>query len=91
MAGEERSFKNQNLILESRKRLSVSGVEEVDGFDEGFIRIRTCLGALTVRGQGLRVENLSVESGELSVSGEIAELIYEEPTARSGLLKRLLG
>ncbi len=91
MAGEERSFKNQNLILESRKRLSVSGVEEVEGFDEGFIRIRTCLGALTVRGQGLRVENLSVESGELSVSGEIAELIYEEPTARSGLLKRLLG
>ena len=91
MAGEERSFKNQNLILESRKHLSVSGVEEVDGFDEGFIRIRTCLGALTVRGQGLRVENLSVESGELSVSGEIAELIYEEPTTRSGLLKRLFG
>ena len=91
MAGEERSFKNQNLILESRKNLSVSGVEEVDGFDDGYVRMCTCLGALTVRGTGLRVENLSIETGELTVTGEIAEIVYEEQAAGTGWLKRLFG
>ena len=91
MAGEERSFKNQNLILEGRKRLSVSGVEEVDGFDDGTVRMLTCLGELTVRGRELRVESMSVETGELSVSGEIGEIIYEEPTVRNGWIKRLFG
>lgn len=91
MAGEERSFKNQNLILESRKNLSVSGVEEVDGFDEGFVRMYTCLGALTVRGTGLRIENLSIETGELTVTGEIAEIVYEEKHSGSSWIKRLLG
>ncbi len=91
MAGEERRFSNQNLILENRKRLSVSGVEEVDGFDDGFVRLHTSLGELSVRGHGLRIENLSVETGELTVSGEIGELAYEEPAERTGWLKRLLG
>ena len=91
MAGEERRFNNQNLILESRKRLSVSGVEEVDSFDDGFVRLHTSLGELSVRGHGLRIENLSVETGELTVSGESGELVYEEPAERTGWLKRLLG
>ena len=91
MAGEERSFKNQNLILESRKRLSVSGVEEVDGFDETYVSVRTSLGTLSVRGHDLRVESLSVETGELLITGEIGELLYEETSVRSGWLKRLFG
>lgn len=91
MAGEERSFKNQNLILESRKRLSVSGVEEVDGFDETYVSVRTSLGTLSVRGHDLRVESLSVETGELLITGEISELLYEETSVRSGWLKRLFG
>ena len=91
MAGEERSFKNQNLILENRKRLSVSGVEEVDGFDDSFVRMNTVLGTLTVHGKGLRIEELSVQSGDLSVTGEIGELIYEEAPSRSGWFRRLLG
>ena len=91
MAEEERSFKNQNLILESRKRLSVSGVEEVDGFDETYVSVRTSLGTLSVRGHDLRVESLSVETGELLITGEIGELLYEETSVRSGWLKRLFG
>ena len=91
MAEEELSFKNQNLILESRKRLSVSGVEEVDGFDETYVSVRTSLGTLSVRGHDLRVESLSVETGELLITGEIGELLYEETSVRSGWLKRLFG
>lgn len=91
MAEEERTFKTQNLILENRKRLSVSGVKEVVGFDDGRVRMRTALGDLTVHGTGLRVEDLSVESGDLLVTGEIGEMIYEAGAVRTDWRKRLFG
>ena len=91
MAGEERITRPQNLILENRKRLSVSGVEEVAGFDESFVKIRTCLGDLTVHGENLHVETLSVETGDLLITGTINELDYEEPILRSGFLAKLFG
>ncbi len=81
----------QNIILENRKRLTVSGVEEVDGFDEGYVQLRTVLGELTVRGDGLRVDQLSVETGELIVTGEIGELVYAEAAAPGGFFSRLFG
>ena len=91
MAEEERIFKTQNLILENRKRLSVSGVKEVLNFDDSHVCMRTSLGDLTVRGSQLRVEDLSVESGELLVTGEISELTYEESALRPDWRKRLFG
>ncbi len=83
--------RSQNLILESRKRLSVSGVEEVIGFDDNYVQMMTALGRLTVHGESLHVENLSVETGDLLLTGQIAELIYEDAPDRAGLWKRLFG
>ena len=91
MAMEERSFRTQNLILENRKRLSVSGVEEVEGFDEQSVQIRTALGVLVVRGERLHVENLSVESGDLLVTGEISEMDYEDIPVRGKVWGKLFG
>ena len=89
MATEQRSGKPQNLILENRKRLSVSGVEEVAGFDETYIRMHTTLGELIIHGENLHVEILSVETGETVITGYISELVYEEPSRNVGLLSRL--
>ena len=91
MTGEERSALPQNLILENRRRLNISGVSEVEGFDDSVVHMRASLGALTVRGEELHIESLSVETGELLLSGKICELIYEELPERSGLLGRLFG
>ena len=71
--------------------IPVTGVEEVEGFDETWVQIHTVLGELTVRGEGLRVELLSVETGELRVEGEIGEMDYTEAPERRGLLRRFLG
>ena len=89
MAAQQNSAMAQNLILENRGRLSVTGVEEVTGFDESYIRMVTTLGELIVRGSGLRMEILSVETGEAVVAGRIDELAYEEPSRDTGLLARL--
>ena len=86
MAAETKSTKPQNLILENRKRLTVSGVEEVTGFDDTYVQLHTSLGELLVCGEELRVEELSVETGELTVCGTVASLEYRgEPQRRRGL------
>ena len=80
------------LILEQRERLVISGVEEVARFDEETIVVTTSLGELEIQGEGLHIEKLSLEGGELHVDGSISALIYEtSPRNEPGLLRRLLG
>lgn len=91
MAGEGERKRAQNIILENRGRLSISGVEEVGGFDESIVQMKTALGALTVHGSGLRIETLSVDSGDLLVTGNISELSYADVPVRRGFWASLFG
>ena len=73
-----------NVILEDRKRISITGVKDVDSFDEETVIVFTDLGELTVRGKDLHINRLSVEVGELTLEGSISALIYSEEAAKSG-------
>ncbi|MFG6374320.1 MAG: sporulation protein YabP [Oscillospiraceae bacterium] len=78
------------IALVGRERLEITGVEEVESFDEGTIIMSTNLGALIVRGEGLHIETLSLDGGALKVEGRVESLTYEEPReAGGGLLSRL--
>lgn len=68
----------QNCILEDRKKLSVSGVSDVGSFDEQNVTAVTGMGELTVRGEGLHITKLSLDTGELCVEGRISSLSYAE-------------
>ena len=72
----------QNLVLEDRKKLSVSGVKDVDSFDEESMTIYTELGELTVRGTDLHINRLSVETGELMIDGSIFALVYTDDSPK---------
>ncbi len=80
-----------HIILEEREQLSVSGVEEVESFDENTIVMYTSRGTLVVRGEGLHIEKLSLDGGDLRVEGEIDSLSYEDDHRErgGGLLSRL--
>jgi len=78
-----------NLVLEDRKRLSISGVTDVDAFDEQTAVIYTQLGELTVKGYGLHVTKLSLETGELSMDGEIWSMDYAEVQRKGGFFSKL--
>ena len=82
-----------HIILEEREQLSVSGVEEVESFDENTILLTTAQGALEIQGEGLHIEKLSLDGGDLRVVGQVNALIYEVDSARrgGGLFARLLG
>lgn len=68
----------QNLVLENREKLSVSGVLDVLSFDDQVVMIETELGLLTVKGQNLRINKLSIDTSEVIVEGEISYLGYSE-------------
>lgn len=67
-----------NIIMEDRHHLTVSGVEDIDSFDEQAVVIFTQMGELTVKGDDLHINRLSLEVGELLIEGEIYALIYSE-------------
>ena len=81
-----------HIILEEREQLSVSGVEEVERFDENTVVLSTAQGGLEIQGEGLHIEKLSLDGGDLQVEGTVTALIYDgERESRGGLLSRLLG
>ena len=84
-----KSGKNQNIILENRERLSVSGVEEVIHFDDTTVILHTALGELSIQGEKLKVESLQVDNGELFVSGNVCALSYAAES--TGWWERLFG
>ena len=73
-----------HLVLEDRRALTVSGVSDVDSFDELTVVIYTEMGELTVKGQGLHINRLNVETGDLTLEGSIDSLTYAEVHSRSG-------
>ena len=77
------------LRLENRERLSVSGVREVESFDENVVALLTERGLLLIRGEELQLKSLSPDGGQVCVQGLIRSLDYEE--ARAGFFKRLFG
>ena len=68
----------QNLILENREKLNISGVLDVLSFDDQIVILETELGLLTVKGENLRINKLSLDTGEVIVDGEIYNLGYSE-------------
>lgn len=72
------------VILQDRRALSVSGVSDVDSFDGATVVVYTEMGELTVRGNGLQIQRLNVETGDLSLSGEIDSLTYADAASRRG-------
>lgn len=84
MNTEEKNFKNQhNIIMENRSSLTLSGVTDVDSFDERTISLYTQLGELIIRGRDLHINSMSVETGDMTIDGDIWALNYGDKDKRS--------
>ena len=84
--GQERAHV---VTLSDRKRLTLTGVEDVDCFNEQIVVLRTALGSLTVAGAGLNLSRLSLEEGCVDIDGEVDAIEYSGGKKSGGLLGRL--
>lgn len=81
--------KPHNVIMQQRRTLSLTGIDQVDSFDEDEIVLHTVEGALIIRGSDLKIEKLSLETGEVNVTGLVTQLSYEEVAASGSLWTKL--
>ena len=68
----------QNIVLENRKKLSISGVNDVLSFDDQVVIVDTELGLLTVKGENIKITKLSLDTAEVIIEGEISNLSYSQ-------------
>ncbi|MBA4701595.1 MAG: sporulation protein YabP [Ruminococcus sp.] len=74
---EERQMpKVHKLVVNNRKTSMVTGVLDVLSFDLNEILLETEQGMLMVKGTDLHVNRLSVEKGEVDLSGSIDSIAY---------------
>ena len=91
MAEEKRKTGRHILHLEERERATVSGVLEVVSFDEEGILLETACGMLMLKGTGLHVGRLDLESGDVAVNGCVDSIVYTEGglTEKHSFLEKL--
>jgi len=91
MAEEKKLIKKQhNIIMEGRRNLTVSGVMDIDSFDEETVIVFTEMGELTIRGVNLHINKIDVDTGDLLMEGEVDSLTYsDEKPQKGGFFTRL--
>lgn len=85
------TVRRHDLIMESRRKLTLTGIIDVASFDDETIVAQSECGELTVRGRELKITGLSVESGDMTIEGEVNSLSYSGGADRRSFLSRMLG
>lgn len=91
---EDKTNLLHNVIMEGRRKLSVSGVEDVDSFDEHEVSLYTNMGAMDIKGRDIHMNKLNLDSEEIVLEGEFDSIIYVEPgseSAKKGFISKIFG
>jgi sporulation protein YabP len=81
-------FKNQNIIVEDRNKMTVTGVEQVESFNDNTIILSTIKGGMTIKGEGLNISRLNLEDGSVKIDGAINGVSY---TGKEATSKNFIG
>lgn len=89
---EEKVKKPHSLQLENRNGLKMTGVTDVEAFDEECVTVYTDYGCLSISGSALHIDELNIKNGILQISGEVSALVYSSKKSKEkGFLKRVFG
>lgn len=88
---ENDKSKIHDVILKNRKNLSITGVLDVDNFDEETVTTYTDQGELTIKGENLHISKINLDTGDISLDGTITALIYSDNinSEKQGFFSRL--
>jgi sporulation protein YabP len=65
-----------DVTMKGRRLLDITGVKQVESFDNEEFLLETSMGFLSIRGQNLQMKNLDVDKGIVSIKGKIFDLVY---------------
>ena len=89
---ERKTVRSHILTVENRKNGKLTGVQEVDSFNENEILFLTVEGKLLIKGEQLHIKGLDLEKGEAVLAGHVDSLIYlskDSPKKEEPLFTRL--
>ena len=85
------ALRPHSLTMEGRERAALCGVTAVSCFNDQEVVLETTAGEVAVVGEGLHIEQLNLEAGQLNVTGEICAIEYSDlapKRERKGLFGR---
>ena len=82
-------IRSHSIHIDDRRLISVTGVKDVDSFNEQFVQLLTEAGELRIEGADLHITKLNLDEGQVMLEGEISALEYDEGEDRGSLLGRI--
>ncbi|MBD8071008.1 sporulation protein YabP [Bacillus sp. PS06] len=70
------TVQEHDVVMRSRRVLDITGVKQVESFDNEEFLLETVMGFLAIRGQNLQMKNLDVEKGIVSIKGKVYDISY---------------
>lgn len=71
-------FKNQNILVENRSKVTITGVEQVESFNDNTIILTTVKGGIVIKGEDLNVGKLNIDNGNINIEGNINGINYSD-------------
>ncbi len=91
MEDKNKTFKEQNIVIQNREKTVVTGVEDIHSFDDELVIVQTDLGLLTIKGENLKMNKLNLENNELIIEGRASAIAYSDAVQnkKQGLMNKL--
>ena len=84
---QQNNVVEEKLSLDSKKFLSMTGVEAVDGFSEQSLKLTVAGSKVYISGENIKITAFNKSSGNLSAEGEFSEIKYN--VKKLPIMKRL--
>lgn len=73
-----------SIFINEREIIKVTGISDVESFDENEIMLYSCEGGITLIGEEFKINRLSIETGEVEIQGYLNEVKYNNSTPIKG-------
>ena len=70
--------RTHKLSMDNRKQMNLTGIKDVVAFDLNQVLLESNLGMVHIKGSDLKVTKLTIEKGEVNISGKIDSIVYSD-------------
>jgi len=83
-------LKAHSVVMDNRERISVTGVNDVESFNDSEVVLSTEQGILIITGSMLHISRLNLDDGQLIVGGMIDTVEYDgSEQKRAGIFSKV--